>query len=179
MDRVIDWTYLPWDEQGMAGNVCWICLLAGVLFAAITQIIRRTSLGYDIHQAPFLNIEMVGYALALNTAVFSLFFWYVAIFVSLFFAFIFYVSARGIQNKVYYEEKDGRWGLHPPLRQIRGELFSDLSIEEQLEYKAEVDRRFRKLSPLWYFPLTILLPFAVVLILQLCGLPYIFVPHAL
>lgn len=179
MNNVIEWTYLPWDVQGVAGKVCWPCVLVGVLFLLITQIIRRTPLGYDIHHAPFLSMEVTGLVLVVNVAIYSLFFWYVAIAVSLFFTFIFYISARGIQNKIYYEEKDGKWGLHPPLREVRGELFSDLSVEEQLEYKAEVDRKFRKLSPWWYFPLTVLLPFVIILILKLCGLPYTFVPHAI
>ncbi len=179
MQGVIDWTYLPWEQQGLAGNICWLCLLAGVLFGVITQLIRRTSLGYDLHGAPFLTMEGAGYALLLNTAIYALFFWYVAWAVSLFFSWLFYVSVRGIQGRIYYEEKDGRWGLYPPLRQIRGEMFSDLSVEEQLQYKQEVDRRFRKVNPLWYFPLTVLLPFGIILLLRLVGLPYLFVPHAL
>ena len=179
MNNVIEWTYLPWDVQSFAGKVCWPCVVIGVLFVLVTQIIRRSSLGYDLHHAPFLSMEVTVLALVINTAVYGLFFWYIALCVSPFFSVIFFVSARGIQNKIYHEEKEGRWGLHPPLREIRGEMFSDLSIEEQLEHKAKVDKTFRKLSPLWYFPLTILVPFAIILLLKLCGLPYIFVPHAI
>ncbi len=179
MNNVIEWTYLPWDIQGMAGKVCWPCVLIGILFVLITQIIRRTPLGYDIHQSPFLSLEVTGLALVINTAVYALFFWYVAMAVSLFFTLVFYLSARGIQARIYFEEKDGRWGLYPPLQKIRGELFSDQTPEEQLEQKAQVDKTFRKLSPWWYFPLTILLPFAIILLLKLCGMPYIFTPHAL
>ncbi len=179
MNRVIDWTYLPWDEQDLAGTVCWTCLVLGVIFVLVTQIIRRTNLGYNIHQAPFVSLEMASLAVALNTAVFALFFWYAALAVSLFFSFLFYISGRGIQKNVYFEEKEGRWGLFPPLRKVRGELFADTSVEEQLEWKQKVDATFRKINPLWFFPLTVLLPFAVMLILKLCGLPYIFVPHAI
>ncbi|MBQ6947219.1 MAG: hypothetical protein IJN42_04145 [Clostridia bacterium] len=179
MYNAIEWTYLPWDVQGMAGKVCWPCVMVGVIFVLITQIIRRTRLGYEIHHAPFLSMEVTGLALVINTAVYSLFFWYVALPVSLFFTTILCISARGIQNKIYSEEKDGAWGLHPSLRQVRGEMFSDLSVEEQLEYKKKVESSFRKLSPWWYYPLTVLVPFGVMLLLKLCGLPYIFVPHAL
>jgi len=179
MDRVIDWTYLPWDDQGMAGKVCWTCLVIGVIFVAVTQIIRRTNLGYDIHQAPFVTMEMTVLAITLNTAVFALFFWYAAIAASLLFSFAFYLSGRGIQKNAYYEEKEGRWGLFPPLRKIRGELFSDTSVEEQMKWKTQVDATFRKINPLWFFPLTVAVPFVIMMILRLCGMPYIFVPHAI
>ena len=179
MNQVIDWTYLPWEEQGTAGNICWVCFVIGALFLLVTQIIRRTNLGYDIHSAPFLSMECTVLALVINTAVYTLFFWYAAWAVSLAFSIAFYISARGIQKKIYSDEKDGKWGLFPDLRQVRGELFSDLSIEEQMEYKKKVDATFKKLDPRLYFPLTVILPFLLILILKLCGLPYIFAPHAL
>lgn len=179
MNNAIEWTYLPWDVQGLAGKICWPCVVVGVLFVLITQIIRRTPLGYDIHHAPFLSLEVTGLTLVINTAVYSLFFWYVALPVSVFFSVLFFLAARGIQKHIYFEEKDGCWGLYPPLRQVRGEMFADLPVEEQLEQKQKVDATFRRLNPLWFFPLSVLLPFAVILLLKLCGLPYIFVPHAL
>lgn len=179
MNKVIDWTYLPWDEQGTAGTVCGICLIIGVIFILVTQIIRRTNLGYNIHQAPFVSMEMAVLSLILNTAVFALFFWYAAIGISLVFSFAFYISGRGIQKNIYFEEKEGRWGLFPPLRKVRGELFADTSLEEQLEWKRKVDASFKKIHPLWFFPLTTVLPFIIILILQALGLPYIFVPHAI
>ena len=179
MDRVIDWTYLPWDDQGMAGKVCWTCLVIGVIFVVVTQIIRRTNLGYDIHRAPFVAMEMTALAITLNTVVFALFFCYAAIAASMLFSFAFYLSGRGIQKNAYYEEKEGRWGLFPPLRKIRGELFSDTSVEEQMKWKAQVDATFRKINPLWFFPLTVAVPFIIMMILRLCGMPYIFVPHAI
>lgn len=179
MNAVIDWTYLPWDNQAVAGKVCWVCVVLGILFVAVTQVIRRTSLGYNIHQAPFVTMEMSVLALLLNTAIFALFFWYAAIAASLFISFLLYISGRGIQKNVYYEEKEGRWGLSAPLRKIRGELFSDNPIEQQLQWKQQVDATFKKLHPVPFFAITIIIPFLIVIILKLCGLPYIFVPHAI
>ena len=179
MNAVIDWTYLPWEQQDTAGKICWACLLVGVFVLLTTQIIRRSSLGYDIHEAPFVSLECTLLALAINVAIYALFFWYVAAVISTGFSLAFYWSARGMQNKIYYEEKDCKWGLCPQLRNIRGEMFSDLSVEEQLDYKKTVDASFKKLNPLWYFPLTVLLPFGIILLLMLCGLDYTFVPHAL
>lgn len=179
MNSVIDWTYLPWDDQGLAGKICWVCVVIGVLFVAITQVIRRTNLGYNIHQAPFVTMEMSVLALLLNTAMFALFFWYAAIPMSLFISFLLYISGRGIQNNVYYEEKEGRWGLSAPLRKIRGELFSDTSIEEQLQWKQNVDATFKKIPTIPFFLLTVAVPFLVIITLKFCGFPYIFVPHAI
>ena len=100
MNAVIDWTYLPWEDQGMAGNICWVCFVVGVLFLLITQIIRRTNLGYDIHCAPFVSMECTVLALVINMAAYTLFFWYAAWAVSLVFSFAFYLSARGMQNTI-------------------------------------------------------------------------------
>jgi hypothetical protein len=33
---------------------------------------------------------------------------------------------------LYFEEKEGRWGLYPPLQKIRGEMFSEQTPEEQV-----------------------------------------------
>lgn len=179
MNTVIDWTYLPWEEQATAGKVCWVCFLIGVLFVLITQIIRRTVLGYDIHQAPFVTLEMGTLAILINTAMFSLLFWYAAIAASLFISFLLLLAGRGIQKNAYFEEKEGRWGLHPAIRKVRGELFADTTVEEQLAYKQNIDATFRKIRPLPFFIITVCIPFLVMLILRACGLPYIFVPHAI
>ncbi|MBR5782968.1 MAG: hypothetical protein IKY33_01940 [Clostridia bacterium] len=176
---VIDWTYLPWDKQSVAGYICWACVLICAAFLIVTQIIRRTNMGYDIHCAPFVSMECTMLSLCINTAVFALFFWYAALAISLGFAAVFYLAARGMQNKIYHDEKDGKWGLFSDLRQVRGELFSDLTVEEQLEYKKKIDATFRKLDPRLYFPLVILLPFVLMVIMKMCGLPYIFAPHAI
>lgn len=177
MEEGIKWTYLPWMTQSTAGDICWVVVVVGAVFILVTQCIRRTKSGYDLHEAPFVTMECTVLALLVNTAMFALFFWYAALAASLFFSLMFYLSARGMQKKIYFEEKDGRWGLHPPLRQVRGELFSDLPIEEQLEYKKKIDATFKKVQPWWYFPLTIAVPFAVVLIMRLCGFDYIFTPQ--
>ena len=177
MEEGIKWTYLPWMTQSTAGDICWVVVVVGVVFILMTQCIRRTKAGYDLHEAPFVTMECMVIALLVNTAMFALFFWYAALPASIFFSFLFYLSARGIQKKIYYEEKDGRWGLHPPLRHIRGVVCSDLPVEAQLEDKKKVDVTDKNVNPLWYFPLTVIVPFAVVLIMWLCGLNYIFTPQ--
>lgn len=179
MDSAIKWAYLPWLDQGRAGTVCWICLVCGVIFALTTQLLRHTRAGYDLHAAPFLTVEAYGYALAVNTALFSLFYWYVALSVGFCFALAFGCAVRGQQTKIYYDEKNGKWGLSPALREVRGELFSDLSVEEQLATKQRVDAAFRKLNLWIYFAATLVLPFAVMLIMYACNMGYLFVPQAL
>ncbi len=179
MKSVLDYTYLPWEDQRLAGKICWIVVVIGILFLLVTQLIRRTRLGYEIHAAPFVTMEMTVIALCTNTAAFALFFWYAAFGVSLFFSLMFFISGRGMQKNIYLDEKEGKWGLCPALRVIRGEMFSDTDIAAQIEHKKKVERTFKKMAFWWYFPLTLLLPFALILVLKLCGLPYIFVPHSL
>ena len=179
MQQVIDYTYLPWENQDVSGVICWVCLVLGALLAIGCAVVRHSKLGYGVHVAPFWTFQVYGYALLVNTALFSLFFWYAAIAAGALFSTACVVGARGVQNKAYYDEKNGKWGLSPDLREVRGELFSDLPPEEQIKQKQQVDASFRKIKPLPFYLITLAVPFLIMLILYGCGAGYIFVPHAL
>ncbi len=179
MQAVIDWTYLPWENARVCGVICWTCVALGLLFAIGTFVIAGTNAGHNIHVAPFTAVRAYGAALFVNTAMFTLFFWYAALPIGLFISTVCIVSARGVQKNALVDEKNGKWGLDPDLRQVRGEMFSDLSPEEQIRRKKEVERVFRKTRILPFYLLTICLPFLLVVILYFCGASYVWIPHAL
>ena len=179
MQQIIDWTYLPWNDQGMAGTVCWACVIAGLLGGLVLAVLRYTRLGYDIHVSPFWTAQGYVYALAVNTAMCALFFWYAALIISVLFSTVCVVSARGVQKGALHDEKNGMWGLDPELRKVRGEMFSDLPEHEQVERKKDIEAAFKKTNPIPFYLITVCVPFAIMLILYGCGAGYIFVPHAL
>ena len=179
MQTVIDWTYLPWEQARVCGSICWTCVALGAVVAIVTFIIQGTGAGHDIHVAPFTTVRAYGAALFINTAMCALFFWYAALPICLLISTVCAVSARGVQKNALVDEKNGKWGLDPDLRQVRGEMFSDLSPEEQIERKKEVDRTFRKTRVLPFFLITVGLPFLLIVLLYFCGATYVWIPHAL
>lgn len=179
MDQVIDYTYLPWENQNVCGVICWICLAVGALWALASVIVKNSKLGYDLHVGDFWYVQAYGWALIVNTAMFAMFFWYAAAAIGALFSTVCISSARAGQQKAFIDEKNGKWGLCPALRQVRGELFADLPIEQQLEHKKTLERSFSKMKIIPFYLITLGLPFAVMLVLYFCSAGYIFVPHAL
>lgn len=163
----------------MAGTICWILLLLGIAAAVGMVVIRYSKIGYEIHVAPFVSAGAYIFTLLINSAFGALFFWQYAIGFSCFASLLAFCIARGIQNKAYFDEKNGKWGLSPELREVRGELYSDQSPEQQLEDKAETEASFKKLHPVYFFLLSLVIPAIFIAVLYLCGLGYITVPHAL
>ena len=65
------------------------------------------------------------------------------------------------------DELEGRRGLNPLIRTVRAEIFNDLSIEEQMEFKKTVQPQ--KFYWWIFLPLVMILPFLTILLLERLG----------
>ena len=112
-------------------------------------------------------ISATAWTLILNFIFYVIAFWQWAVGFSVAMALFFIVILRHELKIAYQDEKEGFRGLNPLIRSIRGEIFSDLSIEEQMEFKKNVKpQKFY-----WYLwlPLVVGLPFLAVLLLEQLG----------
>ncbi len=173
---ITEWSVLPWIFFGWIAYLIGAALAVGLLYTLITAIISHTPLGYNIHRQTLLRYHAYVYGLCVNTTIFALFYWYIAIPLSFLFSLVFFNSALALQKIALQEEKNGMWGLCKPLRIIRGELFSDMSPDQQIEAKKTVEKAYRPLNPYIYFTLTVAVPFAIVVFMYLCGANYLFAP---
>lgn len=171
-----EWSVLPWIFFGWIAYLIAAALGIGLLYTFVTAIIAHTPLGYNVHRQTILRTHAYVYGVCVNIAIFALFYWYIALPVSLLFSLVFFNSTRSLQKLAFEQEKNGMWGLSKELRIVRGELFSDESIEKQMEIKKQAEAFYRPLSPYLYFTLTVGIPFATVIIMYLCGANYLFAP---
>jgi hypothetical protein len=72
------------------------------------------------------------------------------------------------------EERTGVWGLNANIRRIRGELFNDMTPEEQVAYRETV-KETKFYSPL-FVALSLVAPVIAVVIYKLLDLGYLFTP---
>ena len=72
------------------------------------------------------------------------------------------------------EERIGVWGLNKEIRAVRGEIFNDMSKEEQIEYTKKV-KEFRFLWPLFIF-VCVAIPLGVACLWKFMGLGFLWAP---
>ena len=170
----IKYTMLPWMSNLSAGYIvsAALALLFGwMLFEKLFK-----SRNITMRRGTLAIISNTVWPLLLNVCVFALAFWYWAIPLSIGVAVIFVVIIRGELKTAREEEMEGAWGLFPAIRQIRAEAFQDLSIPEQMAYKARVKHQ-KVLWPLWAACI-IILPFLLILLLEQLGVgDYLFSIH--
>lgn len=159
------YTLLPWLDVLSAGKIIppvgalliiW-CILAG-LFKRWNSRIRR---------GHFAVVDNTVWPLLLNTVVFTVAFWKWAFPIAAGIGVIFIFVIRNEQKRALEDERVGMFGMNPTIKQLRGEAFNDLSVEEQMAYK-------EKVSPYkfywWiYLPAVVILPFLLMLLLEALG----------
>ena len=158
-------TLLPWMDPLSAGHLVVTAVFILVLYNVFEYFFKRNNI--TMRRGTLAIISNSAWALCLNFCIFTLAFWYWAVPLSLALSAIFIVIIRGELKTAREEELDGAKGLTPEVRTARAELFSDLSIEEQLEFK----KNYKPQKFYWwlYLILTVSLPFLLVLLLEQLG----------
>lgn len=160
------YTILPWMNAASAGYIIAAAILCPIFYQIFEYVFRRHNL--TMRRGTLAIIGNTVWPFFLNICFFALFYWSWALPLSVAFALIFFAIIRSELKSAYEDERLGGWGVSPEIRKLRADAFGSLSIEEQMAYKAEVHpQRFY-----WqlYFPVVILLPFLIILLLEQLGI---------
>lgn len=159
------YTMLPWMNPLSAGKIV-IGAAAVLLFYNIFEYFLKKN-NFSMSRGTLALISNTAWPLCLNFCAFTLFYWYWALPISMGISLLFVIIIRGELKTTREQELEGARGLNPHIRTLRSEAFADLSIEEQMEFK----KNYRPHQFYWwlFLPLTIVLPFLAVLLLEQLG----------
>lgn len=156
---------LPWMDPLSAGRIVVAAAVVLILYNIFEYFLKRNNI--SMSRGTLALISNTAWPLCLNFCVFTLFYWYWALPISMGITLLFIVIIRGELKTTKEQELEGAKGLSPEIRKIRSEAFADLSVEEQLEFK----KNYRPQKFYWwlYLPLMIAVPFLMVLLLEQLG----------
>lgn len=150
-------TLLPFFNAVTAAKIFGVLIASVILVYIVRAFVYKKSLTF--RRAPTAEVFYTIIASLMNCVVYMFFYWYIAVFVSLAVSLAFMKAIQMEVKEANEDERIGVWGLNEDIRTIRGELFNDMSIEEQLEYRNNVkEYKFR-----WYRFLLITVGFALLL----------------
>ena len=161
----LTYAILPWYDQISAGyivSVAGVALIAYCLFEAIFKRYNKS-----MRRGTLALIGNTVWPLLVNIGIFSVAYWQWALPLSAAVGILFLFVIRHELKEAYTEEKEGYRGLNPLIREVRAEIFADLSIEEQMAYKEQVQPQ--KFYGWIWLPLVIAVPFLVMLLAEALG----------
>ena len=161
----LKYTFFPWMDALTVGRIIPAAIGVLVAFCIFERVFSKYN--NTMRKGTMAIISATAWTVILNFCFYVIAYWKWAIGFSVAMALFFIVILRHELKVAYQDEKEGFRGLNPLIRSIRGEIFSDLSIEEQMEFKESVKpQRFY-----WYLwlPLVVGLPFLAVLLLEKLG----------
>ncbi len=168
-------TILPFLSALTAAKVFGTIVLIAVLVYIVRAVVNRRALSF--RRGPTAMVFNGIIAITFNTALYTFFYWKWALAVSFVISLVFMSATMHEVKEGNSEERIGVWGLNKDIRTVRGEIFNDMSKEEQLEYTKNV-KEFK-----FYWPLFILVcvatPLVIAWIWEIAGLGFLWVPVTL
>lgn len=168
-------TILPFLNALTAAKIFGIIVAIAILVYIIRAIVSRRALG--LRRGPTAMVFYGIIAITFNTALYTFFYWQWALPVSVVITLVFMSATWHEIKEGNSEERIGVWGLNKDIRAVRGEIFNDMSKDEQIEYTKNV-KEFK-----FYWPLFILVcvgtPVLIAFLWQICGLGFLWSPVVL
>ncbi len=162
----LTYTILPWMDPLTVGKLLPPAIGLLVAYCIFEYFFKKWN--RSVRRGTLSLITNTVWPILLNFCIFALLYWQWAFPVATVIGLIF-ISVLQHELKVAHEDElEGFRGLSPAIRTIRAEMFADLSIEEQMEYKKTV-----KPHPFhwWIFlPAVVIIPFLAILLLEQLGL---------
>lgn len=161
----LKYAILPWYDQISAGYIVSVAgglLIAYCIFEAIFKRYNKS-----MRRGTLALIGNTVWPLLINIGIFSVAYWQWALPLATATAVLFLFVIRHELKEAYTEEKEGYRGLNPLIREVRAELFADLSIEEQMAFKEQI--KPQKFYWWIWLPLMIAIPFLVMLLAEAIG----------
>ena len=152
---------LPFEDPLTAAKIFLAVGLLLVAYIIVRAVVFNRAL--TLHRAP-TAVAFAYVAASLANIVICIFFhWQAALPLCLLISVIFMFTTAGEVKDANTEERAGVWGLNRDIRRIRGELFNDMTPQEQVEYRNNVkEYRFNR----WLF--VVLTMFAAAVFVALC-----------
>lgn len=147
-----------------------------VVLIAVVYIIRRFVYKYSLtfRRAPTAEVFYSIITTLMNCVLYLFFYWYIALPITLVLSFAFMKAVQMEVKEANEDERIGVWGLNKDIRLIRGELFNDMSIEEQLEYTSKVkEYRFSRIR---YMLVCVGIPLLIMAALYFLNCGYLWFP---
>lgn len=167
-----DYTLLPWEFPLKSSYAMVAAIALLLVYLIISGIISRRSISIRRGQIAIVNAYTV--TIIANTLLYLLLYWYWALPLSLILTLLFLKITRDEIKMGHIDELNGMWGLNREMRIIRGEQFSDMTIEQQAEYKQKIV--LPKFN-VWIFLLVAMLaPVVITALVNLLGGHYLFFP---
>ena len=166
------YTLLPFLDVITAAKLFALFGLLIIITSIIRVIIFKRSLTF--HRAKteivfgFISVSFI------NCLFTTFLYWQWATGLSVVLGIVYAFSVSGKVRDSNSEERTGVWGLNADIRRIRGELFNDMTPEEQVAYRETV-KETKFYSPL-FVALSLVAPVIAVVIYKLLDLGYLFTP---
>jgi len=167
-----EYTVLPFYNNFTAAKLFAVFAIILIVYLIVKSIIHNRSL--TIHRAPFAVVTGYIGASIVNIILFTFLYWQWALPISIIVSVIYAFTTNKEVNAANSEERAGVWGLNKDIRRIRGELFNDMSIEQQLKYRKNV--KHYKFNYILFVIVTVGAALAFVGICCLCDIGYLFSP---
>ena len=161
----LKYAILPWMDQLTAGKIIPPVIFLLVAYCIFEFFLKKFN--YTMRRGTLSLISNTVWPMLLNICIFAVAYWQWAFPLAVVMALIF-ISVLSHELKIAHEDElEGFVGINPELRKLRAENFSDLPIEEQMAYKKTV--KPRKFYWWLFLPAVVILPFLLILLLELLG----------
>ncbi len=168
----LKYTILPFFDSITATKLFFVVGVLILLYCAVYAAVTRTA--KNLHRAPtVVGFAYVGASLC-NILMTTMFYWYWALPLCVMFTLVFMFPTASEVKSANTDERVGVWGFNKELCRIRGEIFNDMSIEEQISYRESV-KEYRFNRPL-FVAVTLLVPVIFVAALYAADIGYLFFP---
>lgn len=166
------YTLLPFLDVITAAKLFALFGLCIIAVAIVRAIVFKRAL--TLHRAKteivfgFISVSFI------NCLFTTFLYWQWAAGLSIVLGIVYAFSVSGKVRDSNSEERTGVWGLNADIRRIRGELFNDMTPEEQIAYRETV-KETKFISPL-FVVLSLVPPVLAVAVYRILDLGYLFAP---
>lgn len=161
----LKYTFFPWMDSMTVGRIVPALVAILVVYCIFEYFFRKYN--NSVRKGTMAIVSNTVWPLLLNLCFFTIAYWQWALAFSIICGVFFIIVLRHELKIAYQDELEGYRGLNPTIRGIRAEIFADLSVEEQMEFKKTVKpQKFY-----WYIwlPLIVGIPFLITLLLEQLG----------
>ena len=167
-----DYTVLPFLDITITTRLLVATFLVFVFTLLVKQIVFKTSV--SLHRAPVSVLFAYICCSVVNVMFCTFLYWYWAAFLCTVMSVIYaFTTAREVKES-NEEERSGVYGLNKDIRRIRGEIFNDMSIEDQLEFKKSVKEY--QFSKILFIVVTLIVPALAITVFHFLDIGYLFFP---
>ncbi|MBQ6824891.1 MAG: hypothetical protein IJP27_09575 [Clostridia bacterium] len=161
----LKYTFFPWMDSLTVGKIVPIAVGLLIAYCLFEYFFKKYN--NSMRKGTLAIISATVWTMLLNICFFTVAYWRWAFLFSIALGIFFIIIVLHELKVSYQDELEGYRGLNPLIRGIRAEIFADLSIEEQMEFKKTVTPQ--KFYWFIWLPLVVILPFLIILLLEQLG----------